>query len=228
MTQYPHDPNQPAPVPYAGGGYAPVARPGSITTMAVFAIILGSLGTLCCGLTGVAGGLFSLAQGSQTRLPDGTMYQQDAGLALANVGIAAADLVTSVILLVAGIGALSLKPWARRAAVAVSWAMIVVAAVRVVVTFVWVIPETTRLMGQMQQAGGAQQQGMANMMSMMGTGQKAITIVVFLITAGIAGSIIALWTKPAVKAWFEGGGAAGAGYGGGPAGPAGYGGYPQG
>jgi hypothetical protein len=217
MTQYPYDPNQPAPVPYAGG-YAPAARPGSITTMAVFAIILGSLGTLCCGLTGVAGGLFNLAQGNQVRLPDGTMYQQNSGLALANVGIAGADLVTSVVLLVAGIGALSLKPWARRAAVTVSGVIIAVAIARLVVTFVWVIPETTRLMGKMQQGGRAQQQGMAGMMSMMGTGQKAITIVVFLITVGIAGSIIALWTKPAVKAWFEGGGA----------GVGGYGGYPQG
>ena len=217
MTQYPHDPGQPAPVPYAAGDVASAPRPGSITTPAVLAIILGSLGTLCCGLTGVVGGLFSFATGNKTQLPDGSTYQQDAALAFANLGIAGADLVTSAILLAAGIGALSRKPWARKAAVAVSAVILVLAVVRIVVAFGWGVPDMERMTARMKQSGPVGNQGPAAFMEMMGTGVKLISIVVFLLTATVTGTILALWTKPNVKAWFGDGVAA-----------AGNGGYPPG
>lgn len=229
MTQYPpggqYPGQQPNPLPYNSGGYAvPPPKPGSITTVAVLAIIIGSLGTLCCGAVGILGSAANM-MGTAQRLPDGTAIKADPGVTAFGSAVAVADLVTSIALLACGIGALSLKPWARSVGVMTSLAMIVIALVYIVGTITYTGPKTEEMFKQMEKSMASTPGGAAppNFAKLVSSGTIGVGILIFLLRIIVPILILMLWTKPHIKAWFEGNGVP-------PMSsappPSGYGGYP--
>lgn len=98
------------PVPYATPGVPqPGRRPTSVTVIAIIAIIWGSLAVL--------GGLCTLPQYLGMRLaPNPAMdaMNSDSLVLGFNVGAIGIGFILGIILLTGGIGALSLKPFARR------------------------------------------------------------------------------------------------------------------
>lgn len=109
------------PLPYASAGMRmPSPRPKSVTVIAIIGIIFGALGVL--------GALCNLPQYMGVKiLPNPVMdaMREDSVLVALIVGSLVISLIASVLLLWGGIGALSLKPGARKALIAYAIVLIV-------------------------------------------------------------------------------------------------------
>jgi hypothetical protein len=168
---------------------------------------MGSLGVLCCGIAG----LLSAAMGGAMQLPDGRTIQQDpTALAIGTI-FAAVDLIASGILLACGIGALSLRPWARSLGIIISVVILAIAVGRFVATLTYTGEKLEQFMKQFDEAVAAQQKkqggnappppSMAKFMSSATIGFGVAVLVLEGITPLL---ILLLWTKPNVKAAFAG------------------------
>lgn len=209
MSQYPYqkDPGNPAPYdPYGTPSYQAAARPkpGSITVLAVLAIVFGSLFSLCTGFATIV----DLLQIAGVKLITGPAAQIKVTPALQAFGLSTAvlELGLCLALLMIGIGALSLKRWARRAAT--SWwpvVMIVWAFVRLIAQVFWIGPASLEALKQMQQStpGISTQQ----MQKFMGAGMVGGAIFILLIQLLLPILFLTLWRSPDVIGAFEGGGA---------------------
>jgi len=201
MTQYPG-----APAPYPGQYQMP-KKPASISVTAILAIVIGGLGTLCCGLVGLGSALIS---GGEARLPDGTVFRQDPSIVATQTGIATLDLITSVLLLAVGIGATTLKPWARTWGIGVSIAIILLTLAKFAIVVTWTGPEAEKMMAAMQKAaaskGGPEAQQMQSIVKITSAATLGVGVVVSLIQILVPALILIFWTKASAKAWFESGG----------------------
>lgn len=208
MSQYPPSPqdpnNLPSYDPYAASGYgAGPAKPGSVTFLAVLSIVIGGIFTLCCGVATVSG-LMQLVGVNMMSGPTANM-RLSPGLQAFGVFDAVIELALFVTLLFIGIGALSLKPWTRRAAV--SWwsaLMIVWTLIRLVVQVVWVGPATTELMKQIQQTNPTPGLSAPQMQTFMSAWIWIATALPIVIQLLLPILFLALWRKPAITAAFEG------------------------
>jgi hypothetical protein len=204
MTQYPTNPQDPSHSPpydpYGTYGEGPT-KPGSITFLAVVAIVIGGLGSLCSGFATV----FGLIQLAGVNMMTGPAAQMKFSPGIQAFGVfdSVMELALYVSLLFIGIGALSLKPWARRAAV--SWwsaVMIVWVFIRLIAQIVWVGPASMQAVKQMQQStpgmSAPQMQAFMNVWM--------VIVVVFSVVIQLLPPILflALWRRPAVIAAFEG------------------------
>jgi hypothetical protein len=221
------------PQPYAGGYATPMPgnpRPGSVTALAIIGIVLGGMGTLCLGC-GTVMGVMQLAGGAAMKGFGGQQQPQlSHGAQVFGVVAGVLELVLWVVVLLAGIGALSLKPFSRKLALNWSYAMILWAVVKTAVQLAWIGPETVKIMKEMQATTPGPNAPPPQMMNIMSGAMTAMTVVMFLIYIALPVCYLIWWRKPNVKAAFEGAGAAqpgGPGPGGYP--PAGYPppGYPQ-
>lgn len=203
MTQYP--PGGPYPGQPIDYGTQPLpTKPASITVVAILAIIVGSLGTLCCGVLGVFGSVANMAVNGGTPLPDGTVIKADAGVLAFNLALGVADLVTCVTLLVCGVGALSLKPWARSLGIVASAIMLVVAVVHITGTLAYTGPKTEVMFKQMEQsmANTPGQQAPPNIAKLVSGATIGVGIGIFILRIIVPALILMLWTKRSVKDWF--------------------------
>lgn len=97
-------------------------RPGAVTAAAILNIIIGVLGILC-GLCGLGANLFAsaLTSGAAPGNPGGnpvadmmrSVEQQVPGYQVVEIGKQSLVLILAILVLIAGIGLLNLKGWAR-------------------------------------------------------------------------------------------------------------------
>jgi hypothetical protein len=202
MTQYP------GPQPTQFPGYqlpttpTPPLRPTSVTVLAIIGIIFGGLGIFCKPV-GVVGLFIPQPAGANPMLD---LQKQ---MMAWNVANAVVGTLVSVLLLASSIGSLYLKPWARKGMLAYAALAVVLTLVGGVVSVVWVLPKVQEAQRQMmaQQAGrgAAPPAQMMNVMQVAGTAGAVIGIGLALIFPIAIGYY---YTRPAVKAAFEGTGAA--------------------
>jgi hypothetical protein len=109
MSNYPPPPpGYPPMMPYGSTAGAPM-RPTAITTIAIIAIIWGSLGLLCS-----AGGLATTAIAANMNTPNDPL-KSHAGLRAAMAAFTVIALILAIFQLAGGIGSLKLAGWARLA-----------------------------------------------------------------------------------------------------------------
>lgn len=125
------------------GGSDP-SRPNAILYPAVLAIVLGAAGLFCCGATSGGQGLAVLAHPEAVR-PDGQITDADAAVARFMIGIGVVDIVNSAALVVAGIGAMGVRRWARLLGLAVAPLVIAAAGVRLASDVTWLTPYKVEL-----------------------------------------------------------------------------------
>ena len=159
MTSYPYGQQQYYPTPQPTG-----ARPGGVTALAIIGIVFGGIGLLCKPIS-----MLALFIPQPQPNPAVEMQKEMMGWNLFNVGLGT---LISALLLASAIGALLLKPWARKGMLAYGALAVVMNVVGLVVSLVWVVPKTKKLYEQMmQQPGGAQMpQGMLSFMQNAGSG----------------------------------------------------------
>jgi hypothetical protein len=193
------------PEPY--GGVPPqVQKPSSITIVAIFAIAFGSLGVLCCGV----GGIISVMFFSAAPLPNGSVIQLDPGVRAINTVFALLDVLISGILLTCGIGAFSLKPWARQLGVIIAAVILLLAVAKVGIAIGYSGEKTERYMKEVREAVAAEQrkQGANAPAQPFGEFGSAVSIGVGLLMLILQATtpvlILVFWTKPRIKAWFGG------------------------
>jgi hypothetical protein len=189
MSQYPphsQGPDDRAPCdPYATLGYQPAgtpSKPGSITFVAVIAIVFGGLGSICTTFRTVAGVL----QLAGVKLIAGRNGQVTISPKLKAFGVfdSVLDLGLYISLLAIGITALSLKPWARRAAVS-WWAAVMIAwcVLLLILQLTWIGPATL--------------EAVRLQMLVMGV----VTLAIKVLPAVL---FLAFWRRPSVVVAFEG------------------------
>lgn len=197
--------------PQPGGQYMPIPpkRPGSITTVAIFAIIMGSLGVLCCGVLQLVGAVGAMGE---ARMPDGTVIKQDPSVASVGAIMGIITVLTSGTLLAVGIGGLRLAKWARQLGIIVAVVILLLALTRFVITVTYTGPKTEQMMKKMEEAMAKDQKNgqappqMAKLMSSMTIG---VGIAVLLLEGLTPVLILMLWTnKGTAKQAFESGPAA--------------------
>src|SRR4051794_9325051 len=148
---------EPTPTPYAGISPAR-QRPSSVGTVAAIAIGMGALGTVCCGLRGLVQASLVFANGGSVPAEDGTTHLVDPLVLRLNLVFGSLDLLTSSMLLICGIGALSLKGWARRIGLVVSVAIILTAVGSFVATVSYSGPRTEALNEELEKIHANQQE----------------------------------------------------------------------
>jgi hypothetical protein len=208
MTQYPGQPTQ---FPGYQSPTTPTAplRPTSVTVLAIIGIIFGGIGILCKPV-GVAAMFIPQPAGANPMLD---LQKQ---MMAWNVANAVVGTLVSVLLLASSIGSLSLKRWARKGMLAYAGLAVVLTLIGGVVSVVWVLPKAQeaqrQMMAQQASRGAAPPPQMMNIMQAAGTAGAVIGIVLALV---FPIAIAYFYTRPAIKAAFEGTGAA-PGYGGPP------------
>ena len=203
MTTYPA-PQQPNYGPPPAGG-----RPGVVTAFAIIGIVFGGLGLLCKPFSLIA--LFVPQAGPN---PAVDMQKDLMGWTLFS---AVAGTLISILLLASSIGALSLKPWARKGLLAYAAVAVLMNLVNIVVSIIWIMPKMKTMQEQMIKQQGTAPPGMAAIMQGAGT---AGAVIGFLITMIFPLLLLYFFTRPNVVAAFEGGGMPPGGYGAGPYGGA--------
>ncbi len=205
MSQYPQDANNPPPYdPYDTLNYQtvyPPPKPGSVTFLAVVAIVFGGLGSLC-SVFGAISGLMQLAGVNLFSGPGG-QFKVDPNLQAFGVFDSVIELALYVMLLFIGISALSLKSWARRAAVSWWSAIIIVwTIIRTFVQVVWVFPASMEIFKEMQKSSpGVNVQQMQPFMTAWIAIVTGLSVVLQLLPPIL---FLILWRRPAVIAAFEG------------------------
>src|SRR5438128_303609 len=134
MSELPPLPSSPPPVPYASYAAGPavpgVTRPTSVTALAIIGIIWGGIAVLG-GVWGVASYFLPFHN------PVIDKVKENPGLFVFTVVSGLVGLALAVVLLAGSIGALSLKPWARRAMLFWAWADIFLRIVGTAVSVLW-------------------------------------------------------------------------------------------
>lgn len=227
-------PSDPLPDPFLGPLVpTPQQKPRNITTPASVAVIVGGLGMLFCGAIQGAGAMIGLSGGGDLTLTDGTVLRPDAALLTLQAVMSGTDFLVSAFLVIAGLGAMGFRRWARPLGLAAAVAMLTVGVVRIVVTVAWAQPKAietargvaraaetatakmaaaTRAAAATRPAGtpepATQTAGDANIGEMAEATRPvtlAISVVAFLAQAVASGLILSQWAKPeAVEAFNAG------------------------
>lgn len=148
MSQYPTGPYSPPPhaLGYGQYAYAPPGprRPTSVTVIAVFTIIFGILGLI--GVTFQLVQVF-IPQAFQFGAPNPVtdVMRTDPVIATWTVATSAAGGVLAIVELAGGVGAMSLKPWARKALLTYAVAVILIGLIGVVFNFAIVLPRLSQI-----------------------------------------------------------------------------------
>jgi len=203
VTAYPQppDPNN----PYLQPSYVPQyaspssARPGAVTVMSILAIIFGSLGVLC-GLTALASQLAMLAMGGRNPFTPNMPVMNNTGVVAYGAVAGVVRLLFSAVLLAGGIGALKLRPWARRALIWWSFALIVWATINLAIVLAWVNPITADFVRKTQLQTNPQAAKM--MGSMMGPLQVVTAFIGWGLELILPVCFLILWRSPRVVAAF--------------------------
>ena len=189
-------------------------RPTSVLVIAIFHFIFGGFG-LIGALAGLVIGILMIAQpkppagfvvaSNPPTFADQTMYMvsnvpfwKEASLGFAVLGLA-----LSIILLVAGIGLLSMKPWARFLSIGYAAASILLQCCSLFYTIAYVTPAQIAMYDQMPPAAGmagAQAQSIASI------SKTAISVGQFAGLLGLIYPVIVLivMSRPKVGAAFRG------------------------
>ena len=129
-------------------------RPGTVIAAAVLAIIYGSLFMICnsCGVAGLAAqgtmnqGLFGAGDPQQAQMQKQMQeaIERDApGYRVFQIAVPVGGLAESLALLIAGIGLLAMRSWARKLAVATALIAVATTAFQAIYQVVFVIPRRT-------------------------------------------------------------------------------------
>jgi len=198
-------PANPSPYdPYSTLDYQTVpapSKPGSVTFLAIVAIVFGGLGSICSGF-GAVTGLIQLSGGNLFSGPAG-QFKISPNLQAFGVFDSVIELALYVTLLMIGVSALSLKPWARRAAVS-WWSAVVIiwTVIRMFVQVVWIFPASMEMLKQMQKTTPGLNAGqMQPFMTAWIVIVTALSVVIQLLPPVL---FLALWRRAAVTAAFEG------------------------
>ena len=200
MSQFPPASPFPPPgdLPYAYGDFQP-ARPGSINGLAITGIILGSLGILCNGV-GLLAQAVVMSTGKNPMMPNAPVIS-DPVVTGSGAVTSFVSLAISIWLLASSIGALYLKPAARRSLIKWSVVTLIWAVVLFVVQVTLVIPATADLiLKQPTVNGSTPPPGMAagiKVFQFLGAG------VVSVIWCVLPVLILLMWRSPRVIAAFE-------------------------
>ncbi|HXE51451.1 MAG TPA: hypothetical protein VN541_00460 [Tepidisphaeraceae bacterium] len=195
MSQYP-----PAGLSYASGAYQPNPRPASVTVMAILAIIFGALGLICGGV-GLAFQVTNLAMGGRNPIIPNAPAMTDHGVLAYTAVSGFVSWLLCVALLFGGIGALSLKPWARRLLIRWSVFVLIWATINLVVQLAWVGPATAEFTRKTQ--AQFSRPGTPNLSGMVGPMQIAGAIIGWLLACVLPVLFLTLWRSQRVIAAFE-------------------------
>ena len=146
----------------------PYRRPGSVTAAGVLAIIYGGTFSLCglwslfaLAAQGMGGNFLVGNNPQQAQLQKAMMdaVQRDVPAYQAyQIGTTIIGLSGAIIMLIAGIGILSMRAWARVLAIAASLMLIALALLQAVYQLAFVMPALSRAFEEFLQAAAAQQQ----------------------------------------------------------------------
>jgi hypothetical protein len=138
-NQPPMGPGGYQPQYYTPGQYVvPSRRPGSVTTLAIIGIILGSLGLLCCGW-GIIGNLIGNTANAAFAGQQAA-FRPTAAQNAWNLINSVVNFLLSGMLLAGSIGSLMLARWARLLMIIYAMAAIAMALVMLVMNFAVVLP----------------------------------------------------------------------------------------
>lgn len=196
----------------------PYRRPGSATAAGVLAIIYGSAFSLC-GLWGLfalaaqgMGGNFLVGDNpQQAQLQKAMMDAMERDVPayqVYQIGSTLIGLTCAILMFVAGIGILYLRPWARLLAIADSLVLIALALFQAIYQLAFVMPAMSRAFDAFLQAAVAQQQAgaqQADLIRTMHTIMNAATIgaaIVYIIMIVYFFIILALLSRRHVRAAF--------------------------
>jgi len=174
----------------------PPLRPKSVTVIAILGIIFGAIGCLCIPIGFVFG---MIKQGQQ---------QQDVPQAMTvfNTVVSVASLVLSIVLLIASIGALRLRAWARPAMLAFAAVDLVYDVAKGVLFVVWMVPAMGPMIRNSPDVRNNPQikaQDIENIVRVSQYVWTGIAIGLALVTVGYAIAVLVVMNKPHVKAAFE-------------------------
>jgi hypothetical protein len=185
--------------PYAATqpmGYAePRTRPTSVTSVAIIGIIFGIAGILCIG----GSMIWSIAMQGSAQAQKMQMQQTPEmrvfGYVTGGIGF-----LLSLIVLLGSIGALSLRPWARKLLIGYAVADLIYDTVKLFLVLQWMGPIIVHQMERMPAQQGVDSKKMAEI----GKWSMLVTNwLVFGIVAGFAIMILYVMTRPAVVEAFE-------------------------
>lgn len=154
MSQYPGNPGG-YPIDYNAGAFVPKPRPTSVTVIAVFAIVIGSL-FLLCGAAALVGQVIMLGTNGQNPFLPSTLSGQ-AALVKPETAVTVYGVITGIVnLLIAaamlafGIGGIKLRPFARRGMIGLSVFIICWATLLTILQIAWVGPRTLEYSHRLQ------------------------------------------------------------------------------
>ncbi len=185
----------------------PNPRPGSVTTVAILAIIYGSIMVLLCGGCG-------LLQQFMTIGPKNASAEELKQMtAAATIGSSVGYLLLGSLSLAGGIGALSLKPAARGMLMAYSIISIVFCVGMLILYFAYTGPLTEKFISKIMAEERAKSGGAApDMTGLIKGGQIVGIVITALFNVGLPIVYMALLSTERAKAAFAGGGQGGGGY----------------
>lgn len=116
-------------------------RPNSVLVLAILGMVLGLLGTCCCGIRGVGNLLYAINPNSALAMSVAEDMPSDrAGVWLMAISDVMSVLIAAA-LLAGSIGSLMMRDWARRVMITTSWLMIVNIVFGSTVQLVYMIPQ---------------------------------------------------------------------------------------
>ena len=192
MSQFPppYDP-----LSYASPQYPQNRRPASVTTLAVLAIIFGSLGVL--------GSLCSMPQylGMKlTRNPVVDRIHQDSVLTAWTIATLAVGFVLSILELSAGVGSMTLKPAARKTFIGFAWAKIGVSIIEIAASLLVINSRMNDIIQSTLASNTGPNAQQMKMFMKVGMYAGSIGSIIFLVWPIL---ILYFMTRPKVKAAFE-------------------------
>jgi hypothetical protein len=185
---------------YVSPGYIePKVRPTSVTTVAIIGVIIGALGLLCIG----GGTVWSIAMqnGAGNAQQRQMMAQQTPELRAFGYATGAVGFVLSLILLIGSIGALSLRPWARKMLVFYGVADIIYDTIKLFLVLQWMMPEM--LHATERSTNLPPNMDAKQMASMMRWSMLITNWGVWVVLIAFAILVLAVMMRPNVKAAFE-------------------------
>lgn len=197
----------------------PTKRPGAVTAAAVLAIIYGSLFTLC-GLCGAFGQVAQGAMGpnmfggndpQQEQVMKQIQAEMERGIPAYQafqVGSTIFGLLESVMLLVGGIGLLSMQPWSRTVVLVFGIIAIITTTLQALYQIAFVMPAINNAFQAIvvaaapPGAAGPPPAQVAQALQVMMTVIAVVSAVVYVVVIIYIGIILILLTRPHVRAAF--------------------------
>ncbi|HSZ55400.1 MAG TPA: hypothetical protein VK797_07060 [Tepidisphaeraceae bacterium] len=197
MSQLP--PTSP-PYPPLQEYYAPPPLPGSIKSLSIVAIVLGSL-FLLCDCMGLAGATLMLATGGKNPMvPSAPVVNQPGAQAFA----AADSLIKLALagwLLAGGIGGLRQARWARPAMLWWSVAALVWASASLMIQLTWTVPASVENATRIQSQTNAQLP--QNFHGIVSASAILSVVIAWAFWCALPVCFLLLWRSPQVRAAFE-------------------------